>query len=217
MVVNERIISSITNLAFLQFEVAWPEMISPCHWEDTSIIMQLGFLAILLLSCIRNNLDYFSKIRKNPRDVEKYPIDGKYGLSYRISIFCSVLILITQVVMLLTWKHSQCGSEVSVLSSRMMQVISWTITLIVLYRIRSRKHLKFPWILRFWWTSSFLLFLVRVMIDAHCLVINHDQLGLQEYDDTINLAASACLLILSIRGKAAELLAQQRTTLLLPF
>nr|QVT92336.1 ABC transporter [Salvia miltiorrhiza] len=188
-----------TDLRFLRFQVAWPEMISPCHWEDASIIMQLGFLVILLLYCIRKNLDFFRKGRKNPRDVEKYPTNGRYGFSYKVSIICSILMLSTQVVTLLTWQQSQCGSEVSVLSSRIMQVISWAITLFVLYRIRSRKRLKFPWILRFWWTSSFLLSLVRVMIDAHCLVTDHNQLGVQEYGDMIDLAASVCLLILSIR------------------
>lgn len=166
--------------------------------------MQLGFLAILLLYYIRNNLDYFCKGRKNLRDVEKNPTDGKYGLSYKLSFICSILMLGTQIVTLFTLQQengSRCGTKVSVLSSRIMQIVSWTITLIVLHRIRNRKRLKFPWILRFWWTSSFLLSLARTMIDVHCIITQHDQLGVQEYDDMINLVASICLLILSIRGK----------------
>lgn len=39
------------------------------------------------------------------------------------------------------------------------------------------------------------------MIDAHCIITNHEQLGVQEYADIINLLASICLLGLSIRGK----------------
>lgn len=179
-------------------------MISPCLWENASIIMQLGFLAILLLYYIRNNLDYFCKGRKNLRDVEKNPTDGKNGLSYKLSFVCSILMLSTQIVTLFTLQQenrSRCGTKVSVLSSRTMQIVSWTITLIVLNRIRNRKRLKFPWILRSWWTSSFLLSLARTMIDANCIITHHDQLGVQEYDDMINLVASICLLILSIRGK----------------
>lgn len=202
--VVEQIFSSASNLRFLRFQVKWPEMISPCLWEDASIIMQLGFLAILLLYYIRNNLDYFCKGRKNLRDVEKNPTNGKYGLSYKLSFICSILMLGTQIVTLFTLQQengSRCGTKVSVLSSRIMQIVSWTITLIVLHRIRNRKRLKFPWILRFWWTSSFLLSLARTMIDVHCIITQHDQLGVQEYDDMINLVASICLLILSIRGK----------------
>lgn len=166
--------------------------------------MQLVFLAILLLSYIRNNLDYFSKERKNLRDVEKNPADGKYGLPYKLSFICSIIMLATQIVTLLTLQRetgSQCGTKVMFLSSRIMQVISWTITLIVLHKIRNRAYVKFPQILRFWWTCSFLLSLARTMIDAHCIITHHDQFGVQEYDDMINLLASICLLILSIRGK----------------
>lgn len=179
-------------------------MISPCLWEDASIIMQLGFLAILLMYYIRNNLDYFCKGRKNLRAVEKNPTGGKNGLSYKLSFVCSIFMLGTQIVTLFTLQQenvSRCGTKVLVLSSRIMQIVSWTITLIVLHRIRNRKRLKFPWILRSWWTSSFLLSLARTMIDAHCIITHHDQLGVQEYDDMINLVASICLLILSIRGK----------------
>ncbi|KAI3449010.1 hypothetical protein Pfo_005675 [Paulownia fortunei] len=201
---NFTMIIDIHCFRFLQFRVAWPELISPCVWEDASIILQLGFLAILLLCYIRNNVESFCKGRKKVRDVEKYPTDEKYGLSYKLSIICSILMLSTQVVTLVILQRkmgTQCESKVSVLSSRIMQVISWSITLIVLHKIRNRKHIKFPWILRFWWTSSFLLSLARAMIDAHCIITNHDQLRAQEYADIINLLASICLLGLSIRGK----------------
>ncbi|KAL0410807.1 UNVERIFIED_CONTAM: ABC transporter C family member 9 [Sesamum latifolium] len=139
------------------------------------------------------------------KDVEKYPNeDVKYGLSFKLSIVCSVLMLGAHVAVLLILQRktgTQCRSKVSVLSSRIMQVISWVITLIVLNKIRKGKYIKFPWILRFWWTSSFLLSLARAMIDAHCVITNNGQLGLQEYADIISFLASVCLLVVSIRGK----------------
>lgn len=187
----------------LRFRVAWPEMISPCNLEEASIITQVLFLAILLLSYIGNNLDYFCRGRKNQRGVEKYPKNGKYGTSYKVSIISSILMLVTQAVTLLMWKRktgSRCGSEATVLSSSIMQVLSWTVTLILLYRMRNTRQIKFPWILRFWWTCSFLLSLARTMIDAHWMVTHHDQLGVQEYDDVVSFAASVFLLVLSIRG-----------------
>ncbi|KAK6143024.1 hypothetical protein DH2020_023372 [Rehmannia glutinosa] len=192
------------GFSFLQFRVVWPEMISPCLWEDASIILQLGFLAVLLFCLIKNNLNSFCKGRKKAREVEKFPTDDKYGLSYKLSIICSILMLSTQVVTLLMWQTKtgpQCESKLSVVSSRIMQIVSWLITLIALYKIRNRKRIKFPFILRFWWTSSFLLSLARATIDAHFIITNYVQLRWQESVDVIILLSSFCLLVLSIRGK----------------
>ncbi|PIN06814.1 Multidrug resistance-associated protein/mitoxantrone resistance protein, ABC superfamily [Handroanthus impetiginosus] len=194
----EEMFRSASNFRFL------PELISPCFWEDASIVLQLVFLVILLLFFIRNTVDYFCRGRKKMRELENYPTDYKYGVSYKLSIICSILMLGTQVVSLLIFQRkieNQCESRVSVLSSRIMQIISWAITLIALYKIRSRRHKKFPWILRFWWTSSFLLSLASVMIDAHRVITNHDHLMMQEYVDMISFLASACLLCIAIRGK----------------
>ncbi|KAL0308723.1 UNVERIFIED_CONTAM: ABC transporter C family member 9 [Sesamum radiatum] len=87
------------------------------------------------------------------KDVEKYPNeDVKYGLLFKLSIVCSVLMLGAHVAALLMLQRktgTQCRSKVSVLSSRIMQVISWGITLIVLNKIRKGKYIKFPWILSF--------------------------------------------------------------------
>nr|QWN59135.1 ATP-binding cassette C transporter [Rehmannia glutinosa] len=199
-----QILSRVASFSFLQFRVVWPEMISPCLWEDASIILQLGFLAVLLFCLIKNNLNSFCKGRKKAREVEKFPTDDKYGLSYKLSIICSILMLSTQVVTLLMWQTKtgpQCESKLSVVSSRIMQIVSWLITLIALYKIRNRKRIKFPFILRFWWTSSFLLSLARATIDAHFIITNYVQLRWQESVDVIILLSSFCLLVLSIRGK----------------
>ncbi|KAK4488582.1 hypothetical protein RD792_004348 [Penstemon davidsonii] len=184
------------------FRVAWPELISPCLWEDASVILQLGFLGILLLNVIRENVNSLRKVRK-VRAIEKYPTGVGYGVPYRLSIICSILMLGTHFVTLLMSQRktgTQCEAKLPVLSSRIMQLISWTITLIVLYKIRNRKYLKFPWILRFWWTSSFLLSLARAMIDAHFVITNHDHLRLQEYADVLAFLASIVLFLVSIRG-----------------
>ncbi|KAG8363493.1 hypothetical protein BUALT_Bualt19G0028100 [Buddleja alternifolia] len=188
------------DMRFLQFQVAWPELISPCLWEEASIILQLGFLGVVLFDFINS----LCKARKKAREVEKYPTDVKYGLSHKLSIICSILILIIHVVTLVvsqTKTGTQCQSRALVLSSGIIQVISWAITLIELYVIRSKKYLKFPWILRFWWTSSFLLSLARVTIDAHCIITTRGHLRVEEYSDILGFLASTFLLGLSIRGK----------------
>ncbi|KAL6498729.1 ATP-binding cassette sub- C member 9 [Orobanche gracilis] len=184
---------------------AWPEINTPCFCEDASIILQLGFLLMLMLSFVKNNATYFRKGRKKSNEVEKIPSDGEYGLSYKLSVICSILMLGTQVASLLAWKMetgSRCESRVSFLSSRIMQVISWSVTLVVLYKIRKiGRRIKFPCILRFWWSSSFVLSLARVVVDAHSIITNNVPLRLQEYADALSLLSSICLLVLSIRGK----------------
>ncbi|KAL2478064.1 ABC transporter C family member 9 [Forsythia ovata] len=195
-----------SNLRFLQFRVAWPEIISSCHWEDASIVLQLGFLCTVLLHFIRNSVESHCRGRNKVKNVEKYSTGLRSGLSYKLSIICSILVLCTHCLMLLmllilqSKSGAQCESRVPVLSSRIMLVVSWAITLIALYRIRNRKYIKFPWILRIWWISSFLLSLVRAMIDVHYVITNRDHPRVQEYADTVSFLASICLLGVSIRG-----------------
>lgn len=188
-------------LTGLTFPLAWPELLSPCLLEDASIVLQGGFLAILLLWYLRNNIDSFCKGRKKTREIEKHSTDDKYSLSYKLSIICSILMLIIPIVKLLMLQREsggQCGSKVSVISSMIMQLVSWTVSLVVLNIIRNRT--KFSWILRLWWTCSFLLSLARSVIDLHSTITNNDHLGVQEYADLLNLLPSICLLVLSIRG-----------------
>ncbi|GFP91051.1 ABC transporter c family member 9 [Phtheirospermum japonicum] len=193
-----------SSFGFLQLRAGWPELISPCLLDDASIILQLGFLLTLFLCFVKNNANFFCKGVKKANEVEKFPTHGKYGPSYKLSIICSVLMLAAQAVPLLTWQKTktgtQCESRASVLSSTITQLISWSIALIALYKIR-KNNIKFPCILRFWWSSGFLLSLARATIDARFVMANHVQLGFQEYADIINLLSSTCLLGLSIRGK----------------
>ncbi|KAL8555682.1 hypothetical protein ACS0TY_003484 [Phlomoides rotata] len=202
MVVAQMFSSAAANVTLPRFRLAWPEMITPCLLEDASIVLQLGFLSILLIWYIRNNIDSFCKGRKKTRDVERY---STYGLSYKLSIICSILMLIIPIVKLLMLQRetgAQCGSKVSVISSMIMQLVSWTVSLVVLHRT----HIKFPWILRLWWTCSFLLSLARSISDVHCTITSNDHLGVQEYADLLDLLPSICLLVLSIRGKTGATL-----------
>ncbi|CAA0842483.1 ABC transporter C family member 9 [Striga hermonthica] len=149
-------------------------------------------------------MSYLSKGRIKANEVEKIPTDGKYGLPYKLSIVCSVLMLGTQAVPLLMWQTKtgpHCRSHVSILSSRIMQVVSWSIAIVVLYSIRNRRSIKFPCILRFWWSFTFLLSLARALLDAHWIMSKHVHPRLQEYSDIITLLFSTCLLGLSIGGK----------------
>ncbi|CAA2945719.1 ABC transporter C family member 15 isoform X1 [Olea europaea subsp. europaea] len=207
MVLEEMLRSnSGSNLRFPQFRVPWPEIISSCHWEYASIVLQVGFLGIVLLHFIRNSVESRCRGRNKVKNVEKYPTRLKLGLSYKLSVICSIVVLCTHCVMLLmllileSRSGAQCESRVPVLLSRTMQIISWAITLIALCRVFNRKYNKFPWILRIWWTSSFLLSLVRAMIDVHYTITNHDNLRVQEYADIVSFIASTCLLGVSISG-----------------
>lgn len=201
--VLEEIIFSSSDFEFNRFRIAWAELISPCFWEYASITLQLGFLALLSFHFVKHVASLCSG-RKKANGVEKYPTDYIYDFSYKLSVICSIMILGTHCVMVLLLQRrtiTQCESTVPFVVSRIMQVVSWAITLIVLYRIRNRTYLKFPWILRLWWMSSFLLSLARVVVDAHCIVMNNDRLRMQDYVDVIGFLASACLLGVSIRGK----------------
>ncbi|EPS69672.1 hypothetical protein M569_05085, partial [Genlisea aurea] len=95
----------------------------------------------------------------------------------------------------------RCQSPESLIGSGTLQVISSAITLVALCKITCGKNIKFPWILRLWWISTFLLSLSRAFfIDAPYLLSDHGPIGLQEYTDLAQFIASLGLLLLSIRG-----------------
>ncbi|CAL5382544.1 unnamed protein product [Camellia sinensis] len=195
---------AIANFQILQYESGWPQLISPCFWDNASILLQLGFLGIMLLHFVWKTVESLCKHRKQVTGVEKYPDGMKFGLCYKVSIACSVLLLGTHIMMLLTLQNrngAQCKAEVTVLSSEIMQVIIWAITLFALYQIANKKYIKFPWILRAWWACSFLLSLVHTALDAHFIITNHEHLRVQNFAELLGLLASTILLGISIPGK----------------
>lgn len=194
--------------------MVWEELGSPCLVEDAGIVLQLGFLGILLLQFIWNIVQSKCRGRRKKMIIgaEKYGGIGlKVGLSYKVSIFCSILLLGAHLLMLLMLLMLQnnnnvsltrCKSKILTFSSEIVQVISWAIVLLVLCRKqRLKDHVNLPWILRVWWISVFLLNLAFAILDGHSIVINHEHLRVQDYVHMLDLLASICLLGISIRGK----------------
>ncbi|XP_075643518.1 putative ABC transporter C family member 15 isoform X3 [Castanea sativa] len=184
----------------------WLQLDSPCLWEHASIVVQLGFYAIILVHLARNLPGLICKNRRKfmDRAIDKYPIRIKVSTAYIASIICSCLLLgihFLMLMMLLNGSGTQCNSETRAFSSEIMQVLSWAITLVTVYIIPNKKNIKFPWLLRAWWLCSFLLSIICTALDTHFRVINHGKLGVRDYADFLGLLASTCLLVISIRGK----------------
>ncbi|XP_050282704.1 putative ABC transporter C family member 15 isoform X1 [Quercus robur] len=190
----------------LQFWTEWLQLDSPCLWEHASIVVQLGFYAIILVHLARNFPGLICKNRRKVMDrgIDKYLIRIKVSTAYIASIICSCLLLgihFLMLMMLLNGSGTQCNSKARAFSSEIMQVLSWAITLVTVYIIPNKKNIKFPWLLRAWWLCSFLLSIICTALDTHFRVINHGKLGVRDYADFLGLLASTCLLVISIRGK----------------
>lgn len=170
------------------------------------MVLQLGFLGVLLLQLLRRGMSLLGKYRMKDTDIDaaKNPptIVVKFGIPFKGSIFCSILMLGTHFIialMSLNGNGTHCKFTIPVLSAEFMQVMSWAITLIALYRISA--NLQFPLVLRTWWVCSFLLSGTRTALDAHFVITNHGHFRVQEYANFLSLLASACLLGISVRGK----------------
>ncbi|KAK9077005.1 hypothetical protein SSX86_005340 [Deinandra increscens subsp. villosa] len=173
-----------------------------CSWEIASIVIQLGFLAVLLISVFKSRCIHQTKAKSR----ETYPTNTTniIGLSYKLSIASSVVLLIAHIVILLTWKTTKanlCKLEIPTLLLEIMQIISWVMTLIALCSILKHKNVYFPWILRAWWVCTFLLTVSRITLDVHFMFSHHNDPGLPEYTDFIEVLLSTSLLLLAIRGK----------------
>ncbi|KAD5960457.1 hypothetical protein R6Q59_013564 [Mikania micrantha] len=196
--------STITGLKLFDYWEPWLQPSSPCVSESASIIIQLGFLAVLFISSIKRLIKSWCIHETKAKSRETAPTNMNISLSYKLSLACSVILLGTHVIIPLAWKNTKanlCKQEIAILSSEMMQIISWVMTLIAVYVIPKHKNVDFPWILRIWWLCTFLLAVSRVTLDVQFLFSHHDHPGLPEYINFIQILASTPLLFLAIRGK----------------
>ncbi|KAK8494805.1 hypothetical protein V6N12_055129 [Hibiscus sabdariffa] len=194
-------VSTSTSLKFLQFPVTWMQLKSPCFWEEVSIILQLGFGGIILLHFVHKIV---SKTSWNIAD-QATKIVPKLSLSYRASTVCSVLMLGIHVLKLLMLLNSmddiRCNSKLKSYSSEIVPVIPWAVTIIVVCNVPKKGHMRFPWILRAWWTFSFFLSIISTVVDIYLKPGKHGHLKMLDYANFISLLASFVLQIISIRGK----------------
>lgn len=203
---------TIIGFKLSEFLEPWLQPGSPCFWESASIILQLGFLAVLLIGFVKRLIESWCINKTEVKRREMYTTNMKIGMSYKLSLCCSVLLLGTHIMIPLTFKtrsEAHCKLEIPILFSETMQIISWVMTLIALYMIPKHKNIDFPWILRTWWLCTFLLTVSRFTLDVQFLVSYHGHPGLLEYIDFIGLVSSTCLLFLAILGKTGIVSANQ--------
>ncbi|KAK6919880.1 ABC transporter type 1, transmembrane domain [Dillenia turbinata] len=182
---------------------------SPCLWDDLNILVLLGFLAVFLLQFVGKHLGLICKRRPKPKvtenAVDKYPIEITIGLTYKASLICSGLLLGNHLIILLTLikgSQSLCKSKLQLLSSQVLHLTVWTISLILTFTsTRNKSCVKFPWLLRIWWVCSFLISLIGIALDANIILTNHRQPRLRDSVDFIALLASFCMLVIAIRGR----------------
>ncbi|KAH8489808.1 hypothetical protein H0E87_025142 [Populus deltoides] len=185
----------------------WPQLQSLCLREHITIGVQLGFLGILLLHLLRKCVDlaFNGGTKTTDQGKENYHIGLKFSNSYKASMVCSTCLLgvhISMLLVLLNGQETSCNSIVRVFSAEVLQMISWAITLVAVFRIfPSRRYVKFPWIIRAWWLCSFMLSIVCTSLDINFKITNHGHLRLRDYADLFALLPSTFLLAISFRGK----------------
>lgn len=193
-----------TSLIMTELQPKWPHPSSPCFWDYACTSLLAVFLGILFIHILSKAVDTLWTHTNKVTSVEKDPIDIKLSSSYKVSISCSILVLGVDIMMLLTKQNKsrpQCKPKVLFLSSEIIQIVLWAISLIASYKIPSKSNLKFPWILRIWWASTFLLSLGRAASNAQFIIKNNDHLRMGNFLDLFCLLATMWLLVISIRGK----------------
>ncbi|KAL1293412.1 putative ABC transporter C family member 15 isoform X2 [Arachis ipaensis] len=186
------------------YNILSPTIDSPCLLEHIILPVEFGFFLILLFQLLRKNLNFINKQNKIPSDMIHQTITTNHGLAYKISIVLTTLMvaLHAATLSLIIFNHeTQCTSKFKAIASETIQVLSWGVSLIAIFKV-SRTSSYFPWILRAWWICSFILCIVGTSLHTIFSVSQKGQIGLREYADFIGLVTSTFLLIVSIRGKS---------------
>ncbi|CAN0890516.1 ABC transporter C family member 9 [Linum grandiflorum] len=198
--------------------MAWPDF--PCFPEQLALFFQLGFVGVIVLSCLAKLV--------SPKKQQSYPdddddnsnIDGEpppptsCSKCCKASVTCSILLTtIHCLVLLITLflpsssipgRRSRCNIRVVTLSLEASQLALWLASLIGIYHvIKSQKYVVFPWIIRLWWVSGFLLSGISVSVRAYLRATYREDIKLEwrDYIDLLAFLSSACLFCISVNGK----------------
>ncbi|XP_024189456.1 putative ABC transporter C family member 15 isoform X2 [Rosa chinensis] len=192
----------------LEFQTEWLQQNFPCLYEHISIVMQLSFLGILVLHFLQKIMGQICKQRTTFTDQSTENngtgIGTQFSTLYKTTIACCLLLMGTHfivVLLLVNGSFTYCNHKVPTFSSEGMQVVSWALSSVAVYRLVNIKSIKFPWLLRAWWLCSFILSIISVAVDTYFQITYHGQLRLQDYSDFLSLLASTCLFGISIQGK----------------
>ncbi|WOG81431.1 hypothetical protein DCAR_0100578 [Daucus carota subsp. sativus] len=193
--------------------MSWLQLSSPCLWETASIVLQLGFFGFIILRFVHgfvSSLDQ-SKTRENVGQNEI--MDVIVGFSYKLCLICSILLFGEQLMYILLMTRSrsetECRMPGQVLTSGITRVLSCVIALIVLYKVLKDKCSKYPLVLRIWWFCNFFMFLARAALKAFSSFTDGGHSMMPDYVDCTVLLTSACLLVISVRGKTGIVLKLQ--------
>nr|DAD47554.1 TPA_asm: hypothetical protein HUJ06_017491 [Nelumbo nucifera] len=102
--------------------------------------------------------------------------------------------------MLLNGNGTHCRFTNLVLLGEIMQVVSWSMALVVLFNTQKARSMMLPWNVRIWWIYSFLHSIICTALDIYYILRNHGSPGIGDYIAFLDLPASTCLLGISIRG-----------------
>lgn len=188
---------------------SWQSLESPCFLEHVILPVELGFLVILLVQLLRKYVNLFSKQTKVPDSATEmmHPTAIKFGFAYKLCLVCTTLLLLVHAsLLLLMLNHeTQCTSTLKALTSEIVQVLSWVISLVATCKI-SKSNAYYPWLLRTWWLCNFILCVITTAIHVHFSVTNKGHISTRECADFIGLIASTSLLVISTRGKTGTVL-----------
>nr|KYP75577.1 ABC transporter C family member 9 [Cajanus cajan] len=136
-----------------------------------------------------------------------HPTAIKFGFAYKLCLVCTTLLLLVHAsLLLLMLNHeTQCTSTLKALTSEIVQVLSWVISLLATCKI-SKSNAYYPWLLRTWWLCNFILCVITTAIHVHFSVTNKGHISTRECADFIGLIASTSLLVISTRGKTGTVL-----------
>ncbi|KMZ58299.1 Multidrug resistance protein ABC transporter family [Zostera marina] len=179
------------------------EIVGPCLIEDLTSVILIVFFTFLSVRF------YVLKLKKGDggADDDNHGNDRNVslGYSYTASIWICLFILWARLFRLfLTCKESSterhrrsCNFKISFFSDQVLQILSWSLTFYMLYRLRNKSERKLPWVLRSWWIFNFLDSMIHVGFEIYR---RSSPSTVEQYFDYSNLIPCIYMFWFSIRG-----------------
>ncbi|KAJ3680647.1 hypothetical protein LUZ60_016925 [Juncus effusus] len=196
----------------------WSLISSPCLWilifSFTHLIFIITVLIQFLLRKIRQKSEKFKPngtINFN-RNNSKFPW-ASLGLLYRATRVCCLLVVATHIlkIFLSTYQNETRHAFFISIIYEPLQIVSWTILSVVIFKFHQTKSTKIPQIVRVWWVCAFLQAIISISFDIHRVLIENKISGVSECADMAIAIFCAYLFAIAVKGKTGISLVQDDT------
>ncbi|ERN09249.1 hypothetical protein AMTR_s00149p00037740 [Amborella trichopoda] len=186
---------------------------TPCSREILLIVLQLAFLGSFILQFLWQRISLLCPQRaqiaekRQHKYIDRAPTNFSldFGIALKASLGCSSLLsashLLLLVLLLLKGHYESCSSLSFSISSEIIQVLTWIVISVLLFRTWKERLIDIPWTLRAGSIFCFFQSALCASLDIYYIIQHQGPPRKEHYVDFLSFPICTYLFLFSIRGR----------------